>query len=191
MNYGLPETLKVGEEKYEIRTDYRCILDICEAIEDPELDKLDKAEIAIRILYVDPEAIPTEDRGEALKQCFWFINGGTENPKRSAVQLVSWKKDIQYIIAPVNRVLGREIRAVSYDGESNTGGLHWWAFLSAYMEIGDCLFAQIVRIRNLKAKGKPLDKFDQEWYRNNQELVDVEQTYTTKEQELLDLWGLK
>ncbi len=191
MNYGLPKKLEIGGHEYDIRYDFRPVLDICEAIGDPELNKQEKAEIAMRILYVKPDDIPMADREEALKECFWFINGGRNNSKDGAPTLVFWKKDIQHIIAPVNRVLGQEIRAIPYDEERNTGGLHWWTFLSGYMEIGDCLFAQIVRIRNLKAQGKPLDKFDQEWYRNNHELVDEEQTYTLEEEDFLRQLGLK
>lgn len=190
MNYGLPRALEVGGKDYEIRSDYRCILDICAAIEDVELSTQDKAAIAMKILYVNCEEIPLEDWPEAVEKCFWFINGGNENPKRGGPTLVSWKKDIQNIIAPVNRVLGQEIRNVPYDRETNTGGFHWWTFLSAYMEVGDCLFAQIVRIRNMKANGKQLDKFDQEWYRNNQQLVDIEQTYTEEEEDFLRQLGL-
>lgn len=191
MNYGLPQKLEIGGNEYDIRYDFRPVLDICEAIGDPELSKQEKAEIAMRILYVKPDDIPMEDREAALKKCFWFINGGRKNTREHAPTLVFWKKDIQHIIAPVNRVLGQEIRAIPYDEERNTGGLHWWTFLSAYMEIGDCLFAQIVRIRNLKAQGKPLDKFDREWYRSNQELVDEEQAYTLEEEDFLRRLGLR
>ena len=114
-----------------------------------------------------------------------------------------FSKDFTYIVAPINRVTGQEVRAVEY--------MHWWTFLLAYYEIGDCTlrlfsvqniiikkpiplcgvpllgelcdilrflfnfdfercqsyyeigdctFAQIVRIRDLRARGKPLDKTD-------------------------------
>ena len=59
------------------------------------------------------------------------------------------------------------------------------------MEIGDCTFAQIVRIRSLRAKGKKLDKADQEWYKQNRHLVDIKQTYTESENEILKEWGMK
>ena len=77
--------------------------------------------------------------------------------------------------------MGKEVRSVEY--------LHWWTFISAYYEIGDCTFAQIVRIRNQLAKGKKLDDFDKEWYRDHRELVDIKQTYTDAEQEILKQWG--
>ena len=191
MNYDLQKYLNICGTEYAIRYDYRCILDICAAMEDPELDKRDKAIVAMVIFYPDFDNIPPDHYQEAIKKCFWFINGGEDDIGQKGPKLVSWEQDTKYIIAPINRVLGREIRAIPYDEETNTGGLHWWTFLSAYMEIGDCVFAQIVRVRNLRAKGKKLDKVDQEWYRQNRQLVDIKQTYTDAENEILKEWGMK
>lgn len=191
MNYGLPTTLEICGTEREIRSDYRCILEICAAIEDPELDKQDKAFVVMTIFYPDFDDIPPADHEEALRQCFWFINGGSDNIGQKGPKLMSWEQDFRYIAAPVNRVLGQEIRQVPYDLKENIGGLHWWTFLSAYMEIGDCVFAQIVRIRSMLAKGKRLDKTDQEWYRQNRHLVDIRQTFSEAEDDLLKQWGAK
>lgn len=191
MNYDLPKTLNICGTEYNIRYDYRCILEICAAMEDPELDKQDKAIVALVIFYPDFEDMPPEHYQEAVNKCFWFISGGEEDQGKKGPKLVSWDQDIKYIIAPVNKILGKEIREIQYDAKTNTGGLHWWTFLSAYLEIGDCVFAQIVRIRNLKAKGKKLDKADQEWYRQNRHLVDIKQTFTEAENEILKEWGIK
>lgn len=191
MNYGLPTSLEVCGTEYRIRSDFRCILEICAAIEDPELDDTGKAIVAMTVFYPDFDAMPQEHYREALQRCFWFIDGGSEDKGKKSPRLVSWEQDAQYIIAPVNRVLGKEIRAIPYDAETNTGGLHWWTFLGAYMEIGDCTFAQIVRIRSLKARGKKLDKADQEWYSQNRHLVDVKQTFTQAEEDTLKQWTAK
>lgn len=189
MNYDLPKSLNVCGVDYEIRSDFRAALDICAALEDPELNTQDKVLVALVILYPGFDDIPFEHYEEAIKQCFWFINGGSHTPDKKEPKLVSWNQDAQFIIAPISRVLGQDIRAVEYNWETNEGGLHWWTFLSAYMEIGDCTFAQIVRIRNLKAKGKKLDKSDQEWYRQNRELVDIKTSHTEAEQNVLKQWG--
>ena len=82
-----------------------------------------------------------------------------------------------------NKVLGREIRGKEH--------LHWWTFISAYYEIGECLFAQIVNIRQKKAYGKKLDKAEQEWYRKNRDLVDIKRQYTASEVEALEKLGIK
>lgn len=182
MNYELPKSLTVCGTEYEIRSDYRSILDICAALNDKELSDGDKAEAALDIMYPAFETIPPEHYQEALNRCFWFINCGDEGQNRKAPKLMDWEQDFQYIVAPVNRVMGSEIRSLEY--------LHWWTFISAYYEIGDCLFAQIVRIRERRAKGKPLDKSDQDFYRRNREIIDLKTTYTEQEDAILKQWGV-
>lgn len=182
MTYDIPTSLDVGGKEYAIRSDYRAILDICIVLNDPELPEWRRVYDAMYIFYPDYESIPESDQEEALRQCFWFINGGKEdsNTKKSP-QLVSWEQDFPLIVAPVNRVLGREIRAMEY--------LHWWSFLSAYMEIGgDCTFAQVVGIRDKQSRGKSLDKSEKEWLRRNRDIVDIKKKYTHEENELLKQW---
>ena len=53
MEYTLPKTVIVGGREYSIRSDYRAILDICEALTDPELSSEERAELAAKLL---PEA---------------------------------------------------------------------------------------------------------------------------------------
>lgn len=183
MIYDLPTSLTVCGVEYEIRSDFRVILDIMIALNDAELKDNEKMFVALLYFYPAFEDMPSEHCREALRQCFWFINGGKEEPQeqKKPIKLVDWEQDFQYLAAPVNRVLGCEIRAEKY--------LHWWTFLSAYMEIGECTFAQIVHIRNMKAHGKRLSKQDQEWYAQNRNIVDIKINYTSTEKEMLKKWG--
>lgn len=181
MIYELPTGIDIQGIVYKIRSDYRAILDICMALSDPELDDQEKAVVALTIFYPDIEDMPTEHYRDALDACFHFIDCDSEDGQTQKVpKLMDWEQDFRYIIAPVNRVLGQEIRAVDY--------MHWWTFIGAYYEIGDCLFAQIVRIRDLKARGKKLDKSDQEFYRRNKQLIDLKTTYTEQEESVLNSW---
>ena len=183
MIYDLSTSLQICGEEYEIRSDFRAVLDVIIALNDPELNDNEKMIVALYVFYPEFDKMPNEHCQEALRQCFWFINGGKEeNHEQSRpVRLMDWEQDFQYIVSPVNRVLGREARAEKY--------LHWWTFLSAYMEIGECTFAQIVHVRNMKTHGKRLSKQDQEWYDQNRSLVDMKQHYTQSEKELLKKWG--
>lgn len=182
MNYSLPESVMVCGENYAIRSDFRAILDIIEVLNDPELDQEEKAFFALGFFYTDFETIDSEHYPEALKRCFWFINGGNEEqPREKSPRLMDWGKDFQFIIAPVNRVVGHEIRSDDH--------FHWWSFLSAFMEIGECTFAQIVHIRDQKAKGKTLDKFDKDWYKQNKDIVDIKIKATSAEEEVFKMWG--
>ena len=161
MSYGLPKSVEIDGQEFSIRYDYRVILDIFEAMNDPDSSEEDRALDVLQIFYVDFDELTDYDT--AMKEVFRFINGGEEPREQKGPHLVDWPMDFPRIIAPVNRVLGYEARAVDYDIETNTGGVHWWTILSAYAEIGVCLFVQIVRIRDKKAKGKPLDKSDREF----------------------------
>ena len=182
--YDLPKRLDVCGTTYEIRSDYRAVLDICAAFSDCDLTDQEKALVALQIMYVDFEAMPPVHYEEALKQCLWFIDLGEEEQQTtSKLKLMDWEQDFKYIGAPVNRVVGQDIRSAEY--------LHWWSFIAAYYEIGECLFAQIVSIRSKKEKGKKLDKSEQEWYRNNRHLVDMKQRFSESEKEVLDTWVVK
>lgn len=185
MNYELPESIKVGGVDHPIMWDYRPILDVLTVLEDKELTERDRVLTALYIFYPNMENIPSENMEEAAQKCFWFINGGNDEQAKKAPKLMDWEQDFPYIVAPINRVLGEDIRK----GNTETNPVHWWTVLSAYYEIGDCTLAQIVRIRDLKSRNKKMDKADREWYANHRELVDFKRKYTDKEQELLENWS--
>lgn len=106
----LPESVEVGGSQYEIRSDFRAALDICAALNDPELDDQARAYVALYIFYPDLQSIPEKDMEEAIDRCMWFINGG-DGPQKTgkSPRLVDWEQDFTLIVGPVNRVLGREI----------------------------------------------------------------------------------
>lgn len=180
MNYELPESLMVCGVKRLIRTDYRAVLDICAALSEVNATDFEKSIAALKILYVDFDDIPYKHYTEALRQCFWFINCGEDEKKSTSAKLMDWEKDFKYIVSPVNRVIGTEIRSLKY--------LHWWTFIAAYYEIGDCTFAHIVRIREKKARNEKLNKQEEKWYRQNRDIVDIKTEYTAAEEELLKAW---
>lgn len=183
MIYDLPTSLTVNGEDYEIRSDFRAVLDVIEILNDIDLDNRSRSYFALLFFYVDFDSMPPESYQAALRECFWFINGGKHDAqtKGKPPRLMDWEQDFPYVIAPINRVIGHEARAEKY--------LHWWTFLSAYMEIGECTFAQIVHIRDMKNRGKSLDKADREWYIKNQSIVDLKTRYTSAEEDLLKQWG--
>lgn len=183
MIYDLPTSVEVGGVEYAIRSDYRPILDICIALGDPELTDNERFFVALEIFYPDFRDIPPEHYESALRECFRFINGGEEEEQtqQKSPRLVDWEQDFPLIVSPVNRVIGKEVRAIEY--------LHWYSFLSAYQEIGgDCTFAQVVSIRDKQARGKTLDKSDKEWLRRNKKLVEFKRKYTEADEKLFSQW---
>lgn len=181
MIYSLPKAVQICGAEYDIRWDYRPILDICAALSDPDLSDEERAYAALDIFYPDFDEMPQERYQEAVRQCLWFVNCGEEPENRKSPRLIDWEQDFPLIANPINRVLGREIR--------EDAPLHWFTFMSAYQEIGDCTFAQVVRTRDKRARGKPLDKSEREWYRRNQQLVDFKRKYTSADEALMKEWG--
>ena len=185
MEYGLPTSVTIDGQVFQVRYDYRVVLDIFEALNDPDMNDQERVIAVLTMFYPDYKNLPNYE--EAVKKLFWFLNAGEEQKdQRRRPKLVDWQQDYRYIIPPVNRVLGTEVRSIPYDQSTNTGGLHWWTFLGAYEEIdGNCIFSQIVRIRYRRAKGKKLDKVDQEFYRQNRDIVDIKRRYSADDEALV------
>lgn len=177
MMYDLPTSLEVGGAEYAIRSDYRAALDICAALSDPSMSNQEKA-VALLLLYEDYDSIPAEDVEDALRQAVWFLDCGDGiTSSKPRPKLMDWERDFKWIVAPINRVAGTEVRSVQY--------MHWWTFVSCYYEIGDCIFAQFVGIRNKLEKHKRLDKYDREFYEANREAIDLRNGITDNEREML------
>ena len=177
-NVKLPTTLTVGGKERTIRSDYRAALDVFLALTDAELDNYNRAMELLEILYVDE--IDPEDWQEAIDQGLWYLNGGEEERNQKSPKLVDWSQDFNMIAAPISKVVGEDIRGKDY--------FHWWSFLSAYTEIGDCLFAHVVAIRDKRARGKQLDKQEREFYRRNREIIDIKTKLTENEEAILSDW---
>ncbi len=172
----LPKSVYIDDVEYKIRNngDYGVILDVISALNNSKLSDYERAYCALYIFY---EEIP-EDRNSAIREMLKFINcGKDEDSKDSAPQLVDWEKDFSLMTSPINKVLGYDIREKDY--------VHWWTFISGYMEIGECLFSTVVTIRKKRKLGKRLDKWEQEFYRNNREIIDLQSEITADELELI------
>lgn len=162
--WDLPTALEVGGAAYAINTDFRDVLYLLDVFADPGYEPDEQGAICLRVLYSDWESIPAALQGEALEQAVAFIDGNVQaEAGRRRPRTVDWAQDGGMIVPAVNRVLGQEIRALEY--------LHWWTFLGAYMEIGESLFTTVVGIRQKRARGKPLEKYEQEFARENSALV--------------------
>jgi len=78
-------------------------------------------------------------------------------------RLFSWKQDARHIMAGVNKAAGRELRQERF--------VHWWTFLSWFHAMGEGSFLTLVSIRDKLARGKKLDGWEQEFYRQNKDQV--------------------
>lgn len=178
--WDLPISVEIDGKEYSIRSkcDYRVILDVIEALNDESLEMEHRVQCALFIFYEDLTDLI--DVQTAIMEMYRIINLGEETTEEEhKPKLMDWKHDFTQLAPPISRVLGYSVR----DGKNYT---HWFDFIGAYMEIGDCTFANIISIRNKRLKGKKLEKYEQEFYGENRKLIDLPHKLTDEEQEWLD-----
>lgn len=170
---SLPTTLEIDGKEYGIRTDFRVVLIIFQALNDPDLTEDEKNMVILCSLY---EEVP-ENAQEALNKAVWYMDGG-QTFKSSEKRVMDWEQDEQMIFSAVNKVAGFETRTKEY--------IHWWTFLGFFNEIEEGLFSTVVNIRKKRNQGKKLDKTEEEFYKRNRELVNLKKRLSKEEQADLD-----
>lgn len=170
MPWKLPETATIGGTVYKLNTDFRDVLEILQYLDDPDTPDYLRWRIAIALFYEGD--IPPEHHPEAMQYLADFICCG-ENSTKPGPKLMDWEQDALAIVADVNKVAGLEVRAVPY--------LHWWTFLSYFHAIGEGQFSTLVSIRNKLRKGQKLDKWEQDYYKENKHRVDLKKKYSAEE----------
>lgn len=149
-------------------------MDLLIALNDPDLTgdteeetNFLKSMVILQIMFPKSEEIPQDHWQEAIDKVCEFIDNGISE-KKNAPKTMDWEQDAAILIPEINKNLGYEIRNPEVD-------THWWTFLGAYMGIGKGLFSNVIKIRHKKAKGKKLDKQEQEFYKENKSLIDLKQ----------------
>lgn len=176
-DYELPTTAEIDGVEYELNTDYREIIDIFKIFNDANLLDEEKMLLAMELFYKDFSTITNYD--EAIRLMMLFINGNQAEVSNSNKKpLMSWEQDLRLIIPPVNAVLNKEVRTEKY--------LHWWSFLGAYMEIGECTFNTFVSIRDKKNRGKKLDANEEKIYKENKAQIDIKKSVDDTTQAYID-----
>ncbi|MBD5515357.1 MAG: hypothetical protein HDR06_12160 [Lachnospiraceae bacterium] len=177
----LPETLTVGDAEYPMRTDYRNVLQVYKAFNDPELETGEAWIVAIYLLFEDftcaDDVYAAIEDGfdiqEAAAQIGWFLSGGRHRAKDTEKPVFNWEQDEQMIFAAVNAVAGMEVREAEY--------IHWWTLTGYMSEIGEDTWTYIVGIRDKLNRGKKLTDHESEYYNRNRDLVDIRKPKSREE----------
>ena len=172
MIFDLPTALEFGGRAWDIETDYRQVLRILTAYEDPDLSDGEKAMICLYNLYVDFDDIPPGQLQAAYDAATAFIDHGN-GAGSGGPRTMDWTQDAGLIFPAVNRAAGLEVRSVAY--------MHWWTFLGYFMEIKDSVYATVLGLRSKKARGKKLEKWEQEYWRQNRQLCEIRRRETEEE----------
>lgn len=174
----LPESLCVNGKMYAIRTDFRYIIRINMAFNDPELENEEKVYICLFVLYEDYDDMPKEDYEAAFAAALEFIDHGVKSNDKNPPRLMDWEHDEDIIFAAVNKIAGFETRSVDH--------LHWWTFVGYFMEMTEGVFPRILGLRLKKAKGKPLEKWEREYWSANKAVCVLEAKLTEEEKAAKD-----
>ena len=187
--WSLPIAVEIDGKEYAIRNkcDFRVVLDVISSLSDEELEMEQRVECALFQFYGNDELNTVEkvlsslnDIKIAIVEMMKIINlGKEETDEEYKPKLMDWEHDFTQLAPPISRTLGYSVR----DAKNYT---HWYDFIGAYMEIGECTFANIISIRNKRMKGKKLEDWEQEFYRENKKIVDLPHKLTDEEQEWLD-----
>ena len=178
--WDLPTTAEINGREFAIRSDYRAALDALDALGDPGISDAERGALLLAIVFPDHDELGPGDVEAARDFALWFLRGGEAGHRQPPRRLADWRQDFPIIVGPVNRVLGYECRAAEH--------LHWWTFLAAYCEIGDCLFAQVVAIRKKLAEGRKLKDYERRFYREHRDLVELRREEGETERELFEQW---
>lgn len=182
--WDLPFFVEINGKKHPIRNkcDYRVILDVICALNDNDLTDEEKIKCALFIFYDNLENIM--DFETATQKMFQVINLNEEedlSSSRTGIKLMDWEHDFNKLAPPISRVLG-------YDVRTPDKYCHWFSFIGAYMEIGECQFSTIVSIRQKIAKGKKLEKWEEEYRREHYKEINLPKKLTQEEKELLSIF---
>lgn len=192
--YSLQTKIKLGDKEFKIRHDgdYRMVLDCFNALGDIELTEQERYIACLIIFFEDfstlEDLAQLPDLNQAIEEMNTFFNCGQKEVVGMQVnyKLVDWEKDANTICSAINRVANTEIRSVPY--------LHWWTFMGYYLAVGESLLSNIVSIRSKIAKGKKLEKYEQEFKKENPQYFNFDYRLTQErsfEQQLKATWKTK
>ena len=165
--YDIPVKVQVGDKWYNIRNkgDFRMVLDCFAALDDVQLTEQERILASVIIFYEDMHSVEDtnkfSDYNTAVTEMFKFFNCGQEESPGASTnyKLIDWQTDSQLVSSAINNVAGKEIRAEKY--------VHWWTFMGYYLAVGESALSTVVGIRSKIVKGKKLEKYEQEFRKNN------------------------
>lgn len=168
--WQLPVEMTIGTQRLSLRADYRNILKIITCLEDPDLPEYTRWLVALELFYEQP--VQPQNRQAAMEYLARFLSCG-EEPGKPGPKLLDWQQDADAIIAGVNKVAGQEIRSLPF--------VHWWTFLSWFHSIGEGQLSTLVAIRDKLSRGKKLESWEKDFYRENKSRVDLKPRYSQEE----------
>lgn len=174
----LPKSLNVNGKDYAIRSDFRDVLKVVCAFDDPELENEEKIYVCLFIIYEDFGSIPESDYEAAFEAALSFIDHNSKGDGKKTQRTMDWEQDENIMFPAINKVAGFEVRTAEY--------IHWWTFMGYFMEISDGVFSHVLGMRSKKARNKKLEKWEREYWNANKDICVLKPKLTAEEQEEKD-----
>lgn len=171
--YTLPLEAEFGGRRYGLQADFRNILKIFGVLQGAYPEYI-RWRIAAGLFY--QPALQEADMEQGLQYLAQFLQ--PEGVSGSGGRLLDWQADAGPIIAGVNAAAGQEIRSLPF--------VHWWTFLSWFHAMPPGELSTRVAIRQKRQKGQRLESWEQEYYRENKQVVDLKPVYSAEEREEID-----
>lgn len=169
--WGLPVQTKIQDRVYDLQADFRDVLEVIGWLQNPELPEFIRWQVALGLFY--KQDVAPEHSREAMAYLGWFLTGGNPEGDKPGPKLLDWEQDAAAIISDVNKTAGQEIRALPF--------LHWWTFLSWFHGIGEGQVSALVSIRDKLQRGKKLEGWEKEFYRQNRDRIQLKKKYSPQE----------
>lgn len=143
----LPTAIRVNDKVYEVNSNFRDCLRIIMAFEDNELTDFEKKVVLVNGLY--QEMPDSRDTPSAIRQGVKFLDGGNDKPEEEGhgLRLFSFTHDARFIFSAFQQTHGIDLQ--------NTEYMHWWQFMTLFMDIGsETFFSNLVSLRKRVKTGK-------------------------------------
>lgn len=165
--WELPRKASIGGRAYTLHCDFRDILEIFTYFENPDLPEYLRWRIGLALFF--GEELPVQYQTEGMAYLSAFLHGGAQEQK-AAPRLLDWEQDAAIIVAEVNKVAGQEIRSLPF--------VHWWTFLAWFHAIGEGQLSALVGIRDKLRRGKKLEGWEKDFYREHRAQVELSKRYS-------------
>lgn len=185
--YGLPTSVTVRDREFHITNDgdFRMVLDCFCALNDAELSEDLRVLASLLIFYNEFEELADLPQDEEIlkelcKAMYRFFNCGQDEAPGAVTNepVIDWEQDSTIVCAAINNVAHQEVRALPY--------LHWWTFMGYYMSVGESVLSTVVSIRSKVQKHKKLEKWEQEFRKDNPQYF-IRKTTTVSQKDANDL----
>lgn len=171
----LPEAWASGSgEEYAIETDFRIGIQICMIQDDPELNRQEKAEETLKLLFVDEIPGSVQEVEECIA---FFLNGwfrDNESSKKEHKRLMDFDVDQWRIYSAFKQQYGIELDDVEY--------MHFWKFMGMLSSLNDCTYTRVIDIRQREIKPK-MGKEERKSLEEAKEIYGLEQNRSAEERE--------